>query len=172
MRLQLLGRGLHSNGHLPWHTSLSLLLFSVCIGWSSLKGRKNSTLRARMEQCFTLATSNFSQRVRFGNDSVAALSATCEIVRASITQISLIQCSRKFSDLSRKIRRVCETLHLRNDRRSNDHRIGVTMHAPHLIDVRDTKADGDRKRREPPHTRHEFLCFGAHSLARASDTGA
>src|SRR6185503_17085297 len=90
-----------------------------------------------------------------------------EIVRASITQISLIQCARKFSDLLREIRCPIEPLHLSDDRRSDNNCVGITLHIPHLLDIRNPEPNRDRKRREPAHASHKLLCFGADSLTRS-----
>src|SRR5687767_2588819 len=171
MRLQLPCRGPRLIGHLPWHTSLSLLLFSSCICWSSLEGRKYSTSKARMEQCFTLATSFYlpEGEVRKNDPSQPSLRQR-EIVRARIAQISLIQCSRKFSDLLCQVGSVCKPLHLSDDRRTDDHGISVSLHVPHLLDCRDAKANRDRKRRELPHTLHQFFCFRTYFLARSGHT--
>ena len=70
-----------------------------------------------MEQCFTLATTTFFPEGEVSETTPSQPSLRlCEIVRASITQISLIQSSGKFSNLPREIRRAAEALHLSHDR--------------------------------------------------------
>src|SRR5919106_1372202 len=58
MRLQRPCRGLHSLGHLPWHTSLSS---APLLRINSLDPQSEQIIA----QCFTLATDIFFQRVRF-----------------------------------------------------------------------------------------------------------
>src|SRR6185369_1518613 len=69
------------------HLFLPLLFSQSESAKSSPVGGEHSTTKARMEQCFTLATALFFQRVRFRKydptHAAAALSATPSAIRRS-----------------------------------------------------------------------------------------